>query len=59
MVELQESEFLPRHAATPRTVMDAAQPIVAGARLGREPDGRPAWFVPDPAQEGKFMKVGG
>jgi amino acid adenylation domain-containing protein len=59
VVELQESEFLPRHAATPRTVMDAAQPIVAGARLGREPDGRPAWFVPDPAQEGKFMKVGG
>ena len=59
VVELQESEFLPRHAATPRTVMDAAQPIVAGARLGREPDGRPAWFVPDPAQDGKFMKVGG
>ncbi|MEO6518235.1 MAG: aminotransferase class III-fold pyridoxal phosphate-dependent enzyme, partial [Pseudoxanthomonas sp.] len=59
LVELQESEFLPRHAATPRTVMDAGQPVVAGARLGREPDGRPAWFVPNPEQEGKFMKVGG
>ncbi|MET0892540.1 MAG: amino acid adenylation domain-containing protein [Pseudoxanthomonas sp.] len=59
LVELQESEFLPRHAATPRTVMDAGQPVVAGARLGREPDGRPAWFVPNPEQAGKFMKVGG
>jgi glutamate-1-semialdehyde aminotransferase len=59
VVELQESEFLPRHAATPRTVMDASQPVVAGARLGREPDGRPAWFVPNPEQAGKYMKVGG
>jgi len=39
-------------------VMDAARPLVAGARLGREPGGRPAWFVPDPDRTGKFLKVG-
>ena len=33
--------------------MDAEQPVVAGARLGREPDGRPAWFVPNPEQAGQ------
>jgi amino acid adenylation domain-containing protein len=57
VLELQEYEFLPRHAATPRTVMDASQPPVPGARLGREPDGRPCWFVPNPEQPGKFLKV--
>ncbi|GLQ46115.1 hypothetical protein GCM10007862_11660 [Dyella lipolytica] len=55
--ELLESEFMPRHAATVRTVMEASHPPVPGARLGREPDGRPCWFVPNPEQPGKYMKV--
>lgn len=59
VAELQESEFLPRHAATPRTVMDADKPVAPGARLGRDEDGRPAWFVPDAARPGKFLKVAG
>lgn len=57
VAEMQDMEFLPRHAATPRTVMDASKPVVPGARLGREPDGTPAWFVPNPEQPGKYMKV--
>jgi amino acid adenylation domain-containing protein len=57
VLELQDAEFLPRSAATTRTVMDASQPPVPGARLGREPDGRPCWFVPHPDQPGKFLKV--
>lgn len=39
-------------------VMDASHPPVSDARLGREPDGRPAWFVPDPQRPAKFLKVG-
>ena len=57
VIELQEAQFIPRHAATPRTVMDAAHPPVAGARLGREPDGHPSWFVPHPEHAGQFLKV--
>jgi hypothetical protein len=38
--------------------MDAAQPIIPGARLGREPDGRPGWFIADPARPGRYLKVG-
>lgn len=57
VIELQEAEFLPRHAATTRTVMDANHPPVPGARLGREPDGRPAWFVANPEQPGQYLKV--
>ncbi|HZW18379.1 MAG TPA: aminotransferase class III-fold pyridoxal phosphate-dependent enzyme, partial [Luteimonas sp.] len=59
VTEMLEAEFLPRSAATPRTVMDPARPPVSGARLGREPDGRPAWFVPDQARPGKYLKVAG
>ncbi|MDR0182533.1 polyketide synthase [Lysobacter arvi] len=57
VAELQDMELLPRSKATPKTVMDASKPVVPGARLGREPDGTPAWFVPNPAQPGKYMKV--
>ncbi|WP_242524970.1 polyketide synthase [Lysobacter changpingensis] len=57
VAELQDMELLPRRAATPKTVMDASRPVVPGARLGREPDGTPAWFVPNPEQPGRYMKV--
>lgn len=56
VIELQDMEFLPRRES--RLMMDAAHPITAGARLGREPGGRPAWFVADPDRPGKFLKVG-
>lgn len=31
-----------------RAPMDSAYPVLPGAKLGREPDGRPGWFVADP-----------
>jgi len=58
VVELQESDFLPRRAATSRTVMDATQPPRPDARLGRDPQGNPCWFVPNPEQDGKYLRVG-
>ncbi|KAF1721993.1 hybrid non-ribosomal peptide synthetase/type I polyketide synthase [Pseudoxanthomonas wuyuanensis] len=56
--ELQEAELLPRKAATSRTVMDGDKPAVPGARLGRDPEGRPAWYVPNPDSPGQYLKVG-
>jgi acyl transferase domain-containing protein len=38
--------------------MDAAQPVMPGARIGRDPEGRPGWYAPDPARAGKYLKVG-
>lgn len=58
VVELQESGFLPRHAATPETVMDASRPPVPGARIGRDPDGQPGWYVDSAEQPGQFVKMG-
>ncbi len=56
VAELQEAEFLPR-AAPAAVLADASKPPVPNARLGRDKDGTPAWFVPDPQLPGKFMKV--
>ncbi|AKD55176.1 type I polyketide synthase [Spirosoma radiotolerans] len=32
-------------------------PPALGARLGRDRDGNPAWFVPNPEQPGKYLQV--
>jgi acyl transferase domain-containing protein len=34
-----------------------ATPPVPGARLGRDAQGNPAWFVPDPNRPGKYLQV--
>jgi acyl transferase domain-containing protein len=54
--EMLESGFMARIAGR-APGMDASRPPVPGARLGRDENRRPAWFVPDPGQPGKFIKV--
>ena len=56
IAEMQEAEFLPRRAAAVQK-FDAAHPPVPNARLGRDKDGQPAWFIPDPPAQGKFIKI--
>lgn len=55
IAEMQEAELLPRRAA-PKMALDPAHPPTPNARLGRDKDGQPAWFVPDPTAQGKFTK---
>ncbi|MDM0024745.1 non-ribosomal peptide synthetase/type I polyketide synthase [Variovorax saccharolyticus] len=55
IAEMQEAELLPRRAAG-RSDLDPSQPPVPNARLGRDRDGQPAWFVPDPAAQGKYTR---
>jgi len=55
IAEMQEAEFLPRRAVA-APVFDPAHPPTPNARLGRDKDGQPAWFVPDPSAQGKFTK---
>ena len=57
VADLQESDFLPRNASKGSQVFDQTKPPVPGARLGRDQEGKPAWFVTDPDQPGKFLKV--
>jgi acyl transferase domain-containing protein len=62
--ELKQAEFLPNAGTGDRRAIDARvaaaeKPPVPGARLGRDPDGTPAWFIADPDRPGKYMKIGG
>ncbi len=59
VAELQEADFIPRRVNAPSVALDASRPPVPGARLGRDPEGRPAWYVANPAAPGKFIKVDG
>ncbi|HEY4092529.1 MAG TPA: amino acid adenylation domain-containing protein [Luteibacter sp.] len=55
ILEMQEAEFLPRNREV--ATLDPNQPPVPGARLGKDPDGQPAWFVPNPDAPGKYLRV--
>ena len=57
VLELQEAEFLPRRRNIDALAFDATRPPVSGARLGKDAEGNPAWFVPNPDAPGKFMRV--
>jgi glutamate-1-semialdehyde aminotransferase len=35
------------------------QAPVPGAKLGRDPEGNPAWYIPDPERPGKYLQVAG
>ena len=55
--EMQAGEFLPGGTSTAPPAFDSSQPPVAGARMGRDPQGNPAWFVPHPETPGKYVQV--
>ncbi|NOK11948.1 aminotransferase class III-fold pyridoxal phosphate-dependent enzyme, partial [Corallococcus exercitus] len=60
VTELQDAGFLPgtaRPQPQAPAAFDSNQPPVPGARLGRDPQGNPAWFVPHPTVPGKFVKL--
>jgi hypothetical protein len=57
VLEMQEADFLPRRVAASEAQFDASRPPVPGARLGKDGEGKPAWFVSKPGAPGKFLKV--
>ncbi|MBN2692169.1 MAG: aminotransferase class III-fold pyridoxal phosphate-dependent enzyme, partial [Burkholderiaceae bacterium] len=57
VAELQEADFIPRHADAAPAAFDASRPPVPGARIGKDPSGNPAWFVPNPEQPGKYLRL--
>lgn len=38
-------------------VLSKDQPPVPGAKLGKTPEGKAAWFVPDPERPGKYLEL--
>jgi len=54
LAEMQAAGFLPASESKPAA---GDEPPVPGARLGRDRDGKPAWFVADPDRPGKYLQV--
>ncbi|MEQ1515575.1 MAG: amino acid adenylation domain-containing protein [Usitatibacteraceae bacterium] len=57
VTELQEADFIPRSHEGRKVELDAARPPMPGARIGKDPDGKPAWFVPNPDSPGKYLRL--
>jgi amino acid adenylation domain-containing protein len=57
LVEMQESDFLPRRVSAGVAAYDADRPPVPNARLGKDAHGNPAWFVPDTKNPGKYLRL--
>jgi amino acid adenylation domain-containing protein len=57
VLEMQDGGFLPERKPAPKAAaLDASAPPAPGARLGRDPSGNPAWFVPHPTEPHKYVK---
>lgn len=59
VIEMQESGLLPGkpQQRAPAAAFDPSAPPVPGARLGRDPSGNPAWFVPHPTNPSQYVKL--
>ncbi len=57
--EMIAAEFLPSRGKEENNSQHRIQeePPVPGARLGRDLQGNPAWFINDPGRPGKYMQV--
>jgi len=61
VLELQADGFLPgkpvQNAADVSASFDPTKPPVPGARLGRDAQGKAAWFIADPDRPGSYMQL--
>ncbi len=64
ITELQAAGFLLAPAIVASTSPNTSssnrnRPPQADAKLGRDPQGNPAWYVPDPDRPGKYLQIAG
>ncbi|WP_234737001.1 polyketide synthase [Tellurirhabdus bombi] len=57
MIEVGFFEAKPVREAPAKAQLIPNKPPVEGARLGRDAAGNPAWFIVNPDQPGKYLKV--
>lgn len=62
ITEMQTAGFLSTPALHPESAQTSKNylrnhPPQPGAKLGRDPQGNPAWYIPDPQHPGKYLQV--
>ena len=53
-----EGSSATRLGGTQDKAIDRNSPPKPGARLGRDPQGNPAWYITDPERPGRYLQVG-
>lgn len=63
IAELQSAGFLaapPKRSVNPLPSLTVStDPPHPNAKLGRDPQGNPAWYIPDPERQGKYLQIAG
>lgn len=58
VTEMQDSDFIPRRPCAPVFErFNADRPPLPGARMGKDREGNPAWFLPDANNLGKYLEL--
>lgn len=64
VAEMQAAGFLPGATPATESIVGVASPLEnrntppqPGAKLGKDPTGQPAWYIPDPDRIGKYLQV--
>ncbi|MCX2479527.1 amino acid adenylation domain-containing protein [Pedobacter sp. MC2016-15] len=57
ILELMSVNLIPLTEESPAKKADMQEAPVAGARLGRDQAGNPAWFIADPENPSKYLQV--
>ncbi|MBR8830448.1 MAG: D-alanine--D-alanyl carrier protein ligase [Chroococcopsis gigantea SAG 12.99] len=61
VAELQEAGFLPGISEAKKILSSSRNgnhPSKLDARLGKDPEGNPAWYIRDPERPGKYLQIG-
>ncbi|MGB3510895.1 MAG: aminotransferase class III-fold pyridoxal phosphate-dependent enzyme, partial [Microcoleaceae cyanobacterium] len=66
VAQMQELGFLPKpsggnghnNGAGEVNYAISDRPPQPGAKLGKDPQGNPAWYIPDPERPGKYLQIG-
>ncbi len=61
--EMQQAQFLPKFIKDIENAFSVEKtntdkPPILGARLGKDREGNPAWFINDPERPGKYLQMG-
>jgi acyl transferase domain-containing protein/glutamate-1-semialdehyde aminotransferase len=59
IAQLQAAGFLMAPPALMPTSTIPDRPPRPEAKLGRDPQGNPAWYIPDPDRQGKYLQIAG
>ena len=57
LINLNDAQGQKPIGRTNKALMSDGEKHIQGARMGKDPQGNPAWFLPDPERPGKYIRL--